>query len=46
MSQTSKKKTLCSVFEKLVWIAKGLNIRFGDGDNPFRIATRLMAECG
>ena len=34
------------MFDKLYKIAEGLNTRFPDGNDPFRIVTRLAEECG
>lgn len=33
-------------FEKLNQIARGLNKKYPDGNNPFKIITRLVEECG
>ena len=32
--------------DKLFKIAEGLNAKFPNGDDPFRIVTRLAEECG
>lgn len=32
--------------EKLITITKGLNHRFPEGNEPFKIITRLAEECG
>jgi NTP pyrophosphatase (non-canonical NTP hydrolase) len=34
------------MIDKLYKIAEGLNVRFCDGNDPFRIVTRLAEECG
>jgi NTP pyrophosphatase (non-canonical NTP hydrolase) len=34
------------MIDKLYKIAEGLNVRFSDGNDPFRIVTRLAEECG
>jgi NTP pyrophosphatase (non-canonical NTP hydrolase) len=34
------------MIDKLFKIAEGLNVRFSDGNDPFRIVTRLAEECG
>jgi NTP pyrophosphatase (non-canonical NTP hydrolase) len=34
------------MIDKLFKIAKALNNRFPDGDDPFKIVTRLAEECG
>jgi NTP pyrophosphatase (non-canonical NTP hydrolase) len=34
------------MMEKLFKIAEALNNKFPEGDDPFRIATRLAEECG
>jgi uncharacterized protein (DUF952 family)/NTP pyrophosphatase (non-canonical NTP hydrolase) len=34
------------MIEKLYKIAEGLTVRFPDGDDPFKIVTRLAEECG
>ena len=34
------------MIERLYKIAEALNNKFPDGDNPFRIMTRLAEECG
>jgi len=34
------------MIDKLYKIAKGLNAKFPDGNNPFMIVTRLAEECG
>lgn len=33
-------------YQKLGQIAKGLNKKYPDGNNPFQIITRLAEECG
>jgi NTP pyrophosphatase (non-canonical NTP hydrolase) len=35
-----------SMLDKLYKVAEGLNTRFPDGDDPFKIVTRLAEECG
>jgi NTP pyrophosphatase (non-canonical NTP hydrolase) len=34
------------MLDKLLPISKGFTRRFPDGNDPFRIATRLLEECG
>jgi NTP pyrophosphatase (non-canonical NTP hydrolase) len=34
------------MIEKLYKVAEALNVRFADGDDPFKIVTRLAEECG
>jgi NTP pyrophosphatase (non-canonical NTP hydrolase) len=34
------------MIDKLYKIAEGLNNKFPEGNNPFRIVTRLAEECG
>lgn len=34
------------MIQKLYKIAEGLNVRFPDGNDPFKIVTRLAEECG
>jgi NTP pyrophosphatase (non-canonical NTP hydrolase) len=34
------------MIDKLYKTAEGLNVRFSDGNDPFRIVTRLAEECG
>lgn len=34
------------MLDKLLPITKGLNRRFSSGNDPFKIATRLLEECG
>lgn len=33
-------------FDQILAIARGLNRRFQDGDDPFQIMTRMLEECG
>lgn len=34
------------MIDKLYKIAEGLNVRFADGSDPFKIVTRLAEACG
>ena len=34
------------MIDKLYKIAEALNVRFADGNDPFKIVTRLAEECG
>ena len=34
------------MIDKLFKIAEALNVKFPDGDDPFKIVTRLAEECG